>query len=113
MVARLRSLRARRPDQSRRRPVDTRARCGVNVTKEQVLRDMGARFTWGPDKGQNRSHAYPDRCFAGCESARMHRSTHLPAALCGNAWAADWPVIDDPALLRCRSCERLLIGGWP
>lgn len=82
-------------------------------TKTALLLDMGASFAWGPDEGHNRAHAYPDRCFAGCESANTHRRTHKPAALCGKAWATDWPVTDDPALLRCRSCERLLIGGWP
>lgn len=84
----------------------------MTVTKVGLLRSRGATFRWGPNEQNTRRHAYPDCCFL-CDSASMHRRTHVPAAVCGNAWGSGWPVVDDPVLPACRACERLLIGGWP
>lgn len=82
------------------------------MTKIALLRSRGATFEWGPNESRTKRHAYPDQCF-WCYSADDHRRTHVPAALCGNAWGSDWPVVDEPGLPTCRACERLLIGGWP
>lgn len=80
--------------------------------KVAAFRRIGANFQWGVNEQSTRRHAFPDRCF-WCETPEQHRRTHVPIALCGKAWAAGYPIVDDPSLPTCRSCQRMLIGGWP